>query len=188
MDPRRQELLHLLKEPASAADLARRMDLPRQKVNYHVRKLASAGYLKKAGRRRKRNLLEQRWQATADAYFLTPSVLSSLAPDPSAIADRGSAEYLLALSSRLQSEVSESMEDAQAQGLRLPTLSISADLGFESPQQRAAFTEALQSAIAAVVAEYAGSPTKTGNRPYRMMVGCHPIPASVSTSDDEQIQ
>ena len=39
LDPKRARLLSELVEPASAAALAARLGLPRQKVNYHLRAL-----------------------------------------------------------------------------------------------------------------------------------------------------
>jgi hypothetical protein len=39
LDPLRLRLLEQLREPDSAAGLARRLCLPRQKVNYHLREL-----------------------------------------------------------------------------------------------------------------------------------------------------
>ena len=41
LDPVRARLLAELSEPASAATLAARLSLPRQKVNYHLRALES---------------------------------------------------------------------------------------------------------------------------------------------------
>ena len=41
LDPKRARLLSEMAEPVSAATLAARLDLPRQKVNYHLRTLES---------------------------------------------------------------------------------------------------------------------------------------------------
>ena len=72
LHPLRQRLLSLSREPASASELARRLGLPRQRVNYHVRKLEAAGFLRPAGRARKGNMIEQKYVATARAYVLSP--------------------------------------------------------------------------------------------------------------------
>src|SRR5262245_2965310 len=52
--PVRIKILAALVEPDSATGVARRMNLPRQTVNYHVRELARAKLLARAGRRRRR--------------------------------------------------------------------------------------------------------------------------------------
>ena len=45
LDPIRARLLAQLREPASAASVAVRIGLPRQKVNYHLRMLENFGLL-----------------------------------------------------------------------------------------------------------------------------------------------
>src|SRR5271155_317559 len=80
--PLRLKILAALLEPDSATGVARRMNLPRQTVNYHVRELARARFLARAGRRRRRHLFEQCYVATAHGYVLSPEMLGSLAADP----------------------------------------------------------------------------------------------------------
>ena len=43
LDPIRNELLTELSQPSSAAGLAARLGLPRQKINYHLRELERLG-------------------------------------------------------------------------------------------------------------------------------------------------
>jgi DNA-binding transcriptional ArsR family regulator len=181
LHPLRLRILEALGEPDSAAGLARRLRLPRQMVNYHVRELARAKFLKRAGRRRKRNMVEQRYVASARAYVLAPELLGKLGPDVGRIEDRFSAAYLMALASQLQSELGRASEEATALGKRLSTLSVSSELRFESAEQRAEFARQLQRAIIEVVGKYA-SPAQLADgqagpgRPYRLLLGCYPIP------------
>ena len=150
-----------------------------------MRELARAGFLRKAGRRKKRNLYEQRWQATAGSYVLDPGVLGPIRADVRRVEDRMSAEYLLALAARTQSEVAQASAEASAEGSRLATLSMDVDLRFDNPEQRQQFTAALKDAITRVVAEHA-SPDQTNDgspgpgRPYRLVIGCHPTPPESS--------
>src|SRR5580704_8273426 len=179
--PLRLKILAALAEPDSATGVARRMNLPRQTVNYHVRELARARFLARAGRRRRRHLFEQCYVATARGYVLSPELLGKLAADPAQIADTFSAKYLLGLASKLQSELARSVELATAAGKRLATLSINTELRFTSPEQGASFTEELQRAIVEVTARHSSPFTMTdgsaaGCRPFRLVVGCYPIP------------
>src|SRR5262245_42763786 len=87
MDPLRLRIVKLLRDPASASEIAARLGMPRQKVNYHVRALALARFLRKAGERRKRNLIERRFVATARAYVLSPEVLGPARADIGRIED-----------------------------------------------------------------------------------------------------
>src|SRR6478672_9374457 len=116
LNPMRLRLLRMAQEPASATELARRLALPRQRVNYHVRELARAGFLRPAGRRRKRNWVEQRYVATARSYILSPAILGSLAPDWRAIEDTASADYLLALSEQVRLDLSRAEQEARGRG------------------------------------------------------------------------
>lgn len=85
--PLRLNILAALLEPDSATGVARRMNLPRQTVNYHVRELERARLLARAGRRRRRRLFEQLYVATARSYTLSPDLLGPLAADPTQITD-----------------------------------------------------------------------------------------------------
>jgi DNA-binding transcriptional ArsR family regulator len=179
--PLRLKILAALLEPDSATGVARRMSLPRQTVNYHVRQLARARLLARAGRRRRRHLFEQCYVATARGYVLSPELLGKLAADPAQVADTFSAKYLLGLASKLQSELARSVELAATAGKRLATLSINTELRFTSPEQRAAFTEELQRAIVAVAARHSSPYTLADGsaaegRPFRLVVGCYPLP------------
>jgi DNA-binding transcriptional ArsR family regulator len=186
--PLRLKILAALAEPDSATGVARRMNLPRQTVNYHVRELARARFLARAGRRRRRHLFEQCYVATARGYVLSPELLGKLAADPAQVADTLSAKYLLGLASKLQSELARSSELASAAGKRLATLSINTELRFTSPEQRAAFTQDLQRAFVEVAGRHSspfanadGSPAE--GRPYRLVVGCYPIPPALQAKE-----
>ena len=100
-----QRLLALAREPASSSELARRLGLPRQRVNYHVRALEAAGLPRAAGRAPAGNMIEHRYVATARAYVLSPELLGPLGADWRDIADTASADYLLALADQVRSDV-----------------------------------------------------------------------------------
>lgn len=181
LHPLRLEILSRAREPRSATEIAALLDLPRQKVNYHVRELARAGFLRRAGQRRRRNLLEQRYRSTARAYLLSPEVLGPVAVDDLAVRDRASAAYLLALAAQVQREVARASGEAAARDERLPTLSVQVDLRFESAAQRSRFASALRDAVADVIARHSsparrpdGAPAR--GRPYRLVVGSYPAP------------
>ena len=179
--PLRLRILAALLEPDSATGVARRIHLPRQTVNYHVRELARAHLLARAGRRRRRRMYEQCYVATARGYVLSPELLGTLAADPAQVADTISAKYLLGLASKIQNELGRAAQLAAKEGKRLATLSINTEIRFISPEQRATFTEELQRAIVEVVGRHSspyrnkdGTPAE--GRPFRLALGCYPIP------------
>jgi DNA-binding transcriptional ArsR family regulator len=65
LDPVRARLLAELVEPGSAAAVAQRVGLPRQKVNYHLRALERHGLLELVEERKKGNCTERMLRATA---------------------------------------------------------------------------------------------------------------------------
>jgi DNA-binding transcriptional ArsR family regulator len=189
LHPLRLRILESLAEPDSASGVARKLRMPRQVVNYHVRELARSHFLQRAGQRRKRNMIERRFVATARGYVLSPELLGKLGLDARRVEDTFSAAYLLALTSQMQSELGRAWRAASAQNKRLATLSMSSEMRFESADQRAEFTRELQQAIINVIGRFA-SPTKLADgtagpgRPYRLILGSYPIPSPSEYSEE----
>jgi biotin operon repressor len=177
LKPLRLEILAAAREPQSATAIAATLGLPRQKVNYHVRQLARAGFLRRAGRQRKRGLVEQKYVVTARAFLLGSAVLGPMSTEAEH-GDKMSAAYLLTLAAQMQREASHAWRDAHAEGKRLPVLSLDTEIAFESPDQRARFADALAAAVTKVVADHtvpAAVATRSA-RPFRLVLGCYPIP------------
>jgi DNA-binding transcriptional ArsR family regulator len=174
LDPVRSHLLAELSEPASAAALAARMGLPRQKVNYHLRALEEHGLVRVAEKRRWGGLTERLLVATATSYIVSPGALGRVAVDPGREADRLSASYLIALAGRIVREVNALVQRARETGKRLPTLSVDTEIRFRSAADRAAFSDELTKAVTDLVARYhdAAAP---GGRPHRLVVVAHPL-------------
>ena len=179
LKPLRVRILQAAQEPASAATIATTLGLSRQAVNYHVRALAKAGFLKKAGRQQKRGLVEQKYVVSARAFLVAPNVLGPLDAGPQESADRTSVAYLLMLAARMQHEAGQAWREAQTTGKRLPILTIDSEIAFNSPGQRAAFAEALGAAVTRVIAEHTSPPQPRGGerstRRYRLALGCYPL-------------
>jgi len=179
--PLRLAILRSAAQPKSATEIAAGLGLPRQRVNYHIGRLRRAGFLVPAERRRRRGLFEQRYRASAKAYVVAPDALGPVSARADQVEDRLSAEYLVALAAQLQGELGQVVTEATRQGKRVATLSISTDVRFTSPEQRARFARALQRAITSVVGRYAGpANTEEGGpaagRLFRLVVGCYPPP------------
>ncbi len=181
LHPVRRRILQALTEPDSAAGVARRLKLPRQVTNYHVREMVRAMLLAPAGRRKYRQFYAQCYIASARTYLLSPDVLGKLAADPKNAKDRFSAAYLMSLSALLQKELSRGVEATMWTGKRLATYSMNTELRFASPEQRAAFAGALERAVMDVVAKYSGpyrnaDGSNAAGRAFRLVLGCYPIP------------
>src|SRR4051794_39732686 len=105
LDPVRARLLAELVEPASAAAVAGRVGLARQKVNYHLRMLEAHGLVELAEERKHGGITERMLRATAATYVVSPAALAESAVDPARVADHFSARYLIALGGRIVREV-----------------------------------------------------------------------------------
>ena len=79
LDPVRSRLLAELAEPASAAALAGRLGIARQKVNYHLRTLEAHHLVTVAGERRWGGLTERLLVASAESYVVSPDALGPAA-------------------------------------------------------------------------------------------------------------
>jgi DNA-binding transcriptional ArsR family regulator len=175
VEPVKSQLLAALSEPGSAATLAARLGLTRQRVNYHLRTLEDCGLVRAAGRRRWGGLTERLMVATAASYVVSPAALGPVAADPGRSADRLSASYLIALSARVVREVSALARRAARSGKRLATLSIDTEIRFRSAAERAEFSRELTGAIAQLAARYHDAGAAAG-RTHRLVVVAHPLP------------
>ena len=175
LDPIRNRLLSELAAPASAAALAARLGLTRQKVNYHLRALEAAGLVEPAEERQWGGLTERLMVATAASYVVSPAALGAIASDPDRARDRLSASYLIAVAARAVREVGALWRGARAANKRLATLSIDTVIRFKSPADRAAFTADLAGAITELAARYHDEKAPRG-RPHRLVVASYPAP------------
>ena len=132
LEPMRSRLLSELAAPASAATLAARVGLARQKVNYHLRALEAHGMVRLAEERKWGGLTERLLVATATSYVVSPSALGPVAVDPKREIDRLSASYLIALGARAIREVGDLLGRAREVGKRLATLSVDTEVRFRS--------------------------------------------------------
>jgi len=173
LSPLRGRLLAGLKSPASAAELAAREGLSRQKVNYHLRALESHGLVSVAEERTWGGLTERRLIASAGSYVVSPEALGPIAADPSRTTDRLSAGYLVAVAARAVREVGDLLHRATSSGKRLATLSIDTTVRFRSASDRAAFSRELSTAVAELVARYHDEDAPEG-RPHRLAILAHP--------------
>jgi DNA-binding transcriptional ArsR family regulator len=182
MEPVRSRLLSELTAPASAATLATRTGLPRQKVNYHLHALEAHGLVRLARERKWGGLTERLLIATAASYVVSPSAMGPVAVDPDRDLDRLSASYLIALGARVIREVGDLLRHADEAGKRLATLSVDTEVRFRSATDRAAFSSELTEAIATLVSRYHDE-SAPGGRAHRLVVVAHPLPQKAKSKE-----
>jgi len=173
LEPTRSRLLAELSEPASAATLAARVGLARQKVNYHLKALEAHGLVTQTHERKWGGLTERLLVASASSYVVSPSALGEAGADPNKRIDKLSASFLIALGARMVREVGELVRLAQESGKRLATLSVDTEIRFKSAADRAAFSAELTEAIAKLASKYHDE-SATGGRNHRLTVVAYP--------------
>ena len=188
LDPVRCRLLSELRPPMSAATLAGRMGLQRQKVNYHLRTLETHGLVRVESKKRWGGLTERLLVATADSYVVSPGALGPVAADPERSVggrtmDRLSAGYLVALAARIVREVGQLLRKSEEVNKRLATLSIDTEVRFRSAEERAAFSNELAAAVTALVSRYHDE-SAPGGRRHRLMIGAYPKPEQATKAKE----
>jgi DNA-binding transcriptional ArsR family regulator len=182
LEPVRSRLLSELAEPASAATLATRVGLARQKINYHLRALEAHGLVRLAEERKWGGLTERLLVATASSYVVSPGALGPVAADPNREVDRLSASYLIALGARVVREMGDLSRRAKDAGKALATLAVDTEVRFRSAADRAAFTNELTDAITQLVSKYHDE-SAPGGRAHRLVLMAHPVPHTPRTKE-----
>jgi predicted ArsR family transcriptional regulator len=183
LDPIRSRLLSLLADqPASAAGVAARVGIPRQKVNYHLNVLEAHGLIELAEVRARGGIQERVMRATSACYVVSPSAIDEAGASPEQVGDRLSARYLTTLAGRTVREVGALSQLADAAGQRLPTFAIDTEIGFRSAAERAEFADCLTAAVLDLVARF----HHDDGRPHRLIVAAHPRPGDDPHNQEQQ--
>jgi DNA-binding transcriptional ArsR family regulator len=182
LEPVRSRLLAELGTPASAAALAGRLGIARQKINYHLRALEKHGLVRVAEERQWGGLTERLLVATASSFVISPGAMGKVGCDPARRTGGLSASYLIALAARVIQEVGDLLRRARAAGKRLPTLSLDTVVRFRSATDQAAFADELARTVTALVARYHDAEAP-GGRSHRLVVVAHPLPTESRESD-----
>lgn len=164
----RLSLLEGLIEPDSSAGLARRLGIPRQKVNYHLRELEREGFLELVEERRKGNCMERVVRASAREFLIAPPH-----PGKSVTADRFSAAYLVSTAARVIRDLAALCLRARRAGKRIATLTLETEIRFASAESRAAFAEELTASVARLAAKYHDERAEGGRR-FRLIAASYP--------------
>ncbi len=177
LPPLRRRLLQELAEPESAAGLARRLGLPRQKVNYHLRELERQGFLSLVHERQRRGCVERCLRATAKAFVVNPNLLGPLAGDPDTPRDRFSSAYLVARAAKLVEDVALLRERAEEAERPLITLTLETEIAFASAKDFRRFCEDLSDAAESLARNYHRADSSRSRR-YRLVAAVHPSASS----------
>jgi DNA-binding transcriptional ArsR family regulator len=134
--PTRVEMLETLREPASAAAVARQIGQTRQRVHYHLKALEEAGLVEAVETRQNGNFLETLYRAVARSFVVAPEVAWKDGRRLVAWKDgrrlealraQHSLETLVALGERLQRDAAELLDRAAFDGEEIASAAVSAE-------------------------------------------------------------
>lgn len=171
LSPMRMKILEHLREPDSASGLARKLNMNRQQLNYHLKELEKNKLLELVAEKKKGNCIERIVRATAKSYLICMDTF----PQPTAdlLKDKFSSTYLVAAAAQTIREVATMQELAAKEKKKLSTFSLQAELSFADPAALHAFTEELSDTMARLITKYhAGNDPNARN--YRFNVFAHP--------------
>ncbi|MET7279585.1 winged helix-turn-helix domain-containing protein [Kribbella sp. NPDC005582] len=165
LSPIRRQLLELLREPSSATQLAAALELPRQRVGYHLRELEKAGLVELVEERQRRGFTERIFRAAT--LVIDPAVMGQAF---TGIQDQYAAEHLIEVAAGTVQNVARMQSAAGSK--RLLTFTLETEVRFAEPGDVHRFTDALTEAVRQVVEQF----DTEGGRPYRLIAGGHPAP------------
>ena len=168
--PTRVQMLEALREPASAAQVARRIGQPRQRVNHHLHALEDAGLVERVGEERTGNFVATKYRAIARSFVDSPSVAWSDPRRMDAMRAQHSLETLVVLGERLQSDAAALLDRAAFDGDQIASAAVTAEMRFASERDRAAFLDEYLKSIAKLTEKY-GSRKGEG---YRVVLAAYP--------------
>lgn len=176
LKPPRLALLEALRQPHSAAGLARRLDLPRQRLNHHLRELERLGLVVLHEERRRGNFTERILRATAQRYLICPEVLGDLGSfGPQALRDPHAWTSLAAMAAQTLSHLAVLRSVA---GADPPTLTVPSLLRFTSTETLDAFTLELTEELGRLVRKYHDE----SGTSYWFMLGAYPAISEVPSA------
>ncbi len=168
--PTRVEMLEALREPASAAAVARQIGQPRQRVNYHLKALAGAGLVEAVETRQNGNFVETLYRAVARSFVIAPEVAWKDGRRLEALRAQRSLETLVALGERLQRDAAELLDRAAFDGEEIASAAVSAETHFASAEDRAAFMREFLESTKTLLDKYGAREGAA----YRIVLTAHP--------------
>jgi len=168
--PTRVQMLEALREPASAADIARRIGQPRQRINHHLHALEQAGLVERVGEERTGNFVATKYRAVARSFVVSPSVAWSDPRRLETMRSQHSLETLVLLGERLQSDAAALLDRAAFDGAQIASAAVTAETRFASEEDRAAFLNEYVAAVAKLTDKYAARQGQA----YRVVLAAYP--------------
>ena len=183
--PLRVQVLEALREPGTAAGVARTLGHSRQAINYHLKELERTGLVHKVAERRNGNFIEALYQSVAGTLVVSPQVAWQDPRRVEALRHQHSLERLVLVGERLQRDAAALLDRAAFDGEEIPSATVEVDVHFADEEERAEFLAAYFDAVQELCDRYSAPE----GAPYRVVVAVHPDaggPPSEVQGEEEQ--
>lgn len=169
--PLRVRILEALREPGSAATVAREVGETRQKVNYHLKELERVGLVAPVGERRSGNFIETLYEAVGRSLLISPRVAWSDPRRVDVLRQQHSLERLVMVGGQLERDAISLLDRAAFDGEQIASAAVEADVHFADERDRAVFLDEYLEKVRELCDRY-------GSReglPYRIVLAAHPL-------------
>ena len=154
--PTRVRMLEAMREPASAASVARALGQPRQRMAFHLKALTKAGLIRSVGTRQQGNFTEHLYQSTALAYVVSPAATwGDGVRRREALRQQHALETLLDASERLQEDAIGLLDAATFEDRPIPSMTMTGEMRFADAEQRGRFFRELGDLLVELTDRYA---------------------------------
>jgi DNA-binding transcriptional ArsR family regulator len=174
LHPLRIDILEALRTPASAATVARGLNLPRQRVNYHLKELERAALVREVEVRRAGNFIETLYEAVARTFLVSPAAAWSDPRRLDTLRHQHALERLVEVGDRLQRDAIGLLDQATFDGEEIASACVEADVHFADETDRAGFIDEYFTLLGELCRKYGAR----RGLPYRVVVAAHPMTES----------
>ncbi|GAA4841437.1 helix-turn-helix domain-containing protein [Paenibacillus vulneris] len=173
LNPLRADIVSRLIEPASAAELARMINEPPQRMNYHLKALEKTGLIRRVGTRQVRNLVEVLYQSIAKTFVLAES-LSLSEETIERLKEHGSLAQLITTAEQMKKDAVYLMEHSE-KGTEIPSATLQMDVPLLDGEDREAFIADYVDMVKQLVGKYAKAADNGQNSPlYKVILSVYP--------------
>jgi DNA-binding transcriptional ArsR family regulator len=136
LSPVRRDLLKRLRTPSSASRLAAELELPRQRLNYHLKVLEKAGLVELVEERPRRGCVERILCTRPGALVVDPTIVTG---EFTKVHDQYAAEHLVGVAATAVRDVARMQAGATRADKRLLTFTLETEVWFAQPSDVHAF-------------------------------------------------
>lgn len=181
LNPLRGEILLHLRVPASASEVAREINEPPQRINYHLKALEKVGLVKQVGKRQVKNLVEILYQAVARSFLLAETL--GLSPQAlQRLKDQSSLSHLIQTTERIKTDALRLMEGSDQNNI-IPSATLQSEIILRSEKERQAFVEDYVEMMKKLAKKY--QTTQSDGHSYQVVLAVYPQPGKEGNHEKE---